>query len=137
MYAEIAKKKEIHLHFEQTSPAEFDSDKNALKVIFRNLISNAIKFTQRGGTILITVGEDIDNLKVVIADNGIGLSKGMKETLFEMNMRNKRPGTEEEASTGIGLALCRNLIEQNNGIITVEDNPAGKGTIFTCLFKKS
>ncbi|MCP4461000.1 MAG: hypothetical protein GY816_23715 [Cytophagales bacterium] len=134
MYTEIAEKKEIDLHLEQTSQAEFDSDKNALKVVFRNLISNAIKFTPRGGTILITVGEDDQYLRVVVTDSGIGLSDEMKETLFEMNRKNSRPGTEKEESTGIGLALVQDLIQQNNGEITVEDNPAGKGAIFTCLF---
>ncbi|MEQ9404216.1 MAG: sensor histidine kinase [Cyclobacteriaceae bacterium] len=110
-------------------PVYIESDKNAIKVILRNLISNGIKFTESGGEVTITVDGTEKGVIVSVADTGIGITDGMKHSIFEMNPGNKRSGTENEQSTGVGLSLTWDLVGQNGGQIRVEDNDP-KGTIF-------
>ncbi|WP_370089587.1 ATP-binding protein [Ekhidna sp.] len=111
-------------------------DKNALKVVMRNLFSNAVKFTEKGG--FINVNVEVGNEIVIdIKDTGIGIPDDMKANLFEMKKDNKRVGTDNEKSSGVGLFICKDLITQNGGTLSVKDNPDGKGTVFTFTLKKS
>lgn len=110
-------------------------DKNAIRVVTRNLLSNSIKFTERNGEIAIQIEKHEDHIRIRFIDSGIGISEEMKENLFEMKKDNKRPGTENEKSSGVGLFICKDLTEQNGGSISVEDNPKGKGTIFNFTLK--
>lgn len=112
-------------------------DVNALKVVTRNLISNGVKFTERGGTVKVSIEEGEDSILMKVIDNGIGISDEMKENLFEMKKDNKRVGTDNEKSSGVGLFICHDLITQNGGDLRVEDNPEGKGTVFFFTMKKS
>ncbi|WP_421763075.1 ATP-binding protein [Ekhidna sp.] len=112
-------------------------DKNALKVVLRNLLSNAIKFTERGGKISLGVEKRANNILIEFIDSGIGIPDDMKENLFEMKKDNKRPGTDNEKSSGVGLFICKDLIEQNGGSIDVEDNPQGKGSVFKFTLKSA
>ncbi len=105
-------------------------DKNALRVVTRNLISNAVKFTEKEGSVDIKVTNVADRILIDIADTGIGIPQQMKNNLFEMKKDNKRPGTDNEKSSGVGLFICKDLITQNNGSLEVSDNPNGKGTVF-------
>ncbi len=106
-------------------------DKNALKVVIRNLISNGVKFTEKGGDVNVKIEKRKDDILIQFIDTGIGIPEEMKENLFEMKKDNKRPGTENEKSSGVGLFICNDLISQNDGTLSVEDNPEGKGTIFS------
>lgn len=117
--------------------AKCQFDKNALKVVMRNLFSNAVKFTEKGGAINVHVMEGADDIVIDIKDTGIGIPEGMKANLFEMKKDNKRVGTDNEKSSGVGLFICKDLITQNGGMLSVKDNPDGKGTIFTFTLKKS
>ncbi len=105
-------------------------DKSALSVVTRNLLSNAVKFTEKEGRVNVNVGNSNGHVEIEIADTGIGIPKDMKANLFEMKKDNKRPGTDNEKSSGVGLFICNDLINQNKGTLMVEDNPAGKGTVF-------
>jgi len=113
------------------------SDKNAVQVVLRNLISNAIKFTPRYGAVNVILDKAEGQVRVKVIDSGIGIPEEMKQTLFDMDRKNSRSGTEQEESSGVGLALCRDLMSKINGKISVDNNPGGAGTIFTCWFGKN
>ncbi len=112
------------------------SDANSIKVVIRNLISNAIKFTEKGGSIEVGYKRKGQTVEVIISDTGIGVPEEMKATIFEMDSKNKRLGTGNEKSTGVGLALCQDLINQNGGKIWLEEN-SPKGTIFKFTLEHS
>jgi len=106
------------------------ADRETLKTIVRNLISNAIKFTPQGGSITLSL-EDKQNgfVEISIKDTGIGMSKEIKNNLFKLSQKVSRPGTDDEPSTGLGLILCKELIEKHGGVIWVESTE-GKGSCF-------
>ncbi|MEQ9465892.1 MAG: HAMP domain-containing sensor histidine kinase [Ekhidna sp.] len=112
-------------------------DRNALKVVMRNLISNAVKFTPKGGSVQVKVEDQGEDISISIIDTGIGISDEMKANLFEMKKDNKRPGTDNEKSSGVGLFITKDLISQNGGAIAVKDNPQGQGTIFIFTLRKA
>jgi signal transduction histidine kinase len=111
-------------------------DKNAIKVVLRNLISNAVKFTEREGVVRVKISHQDENINITVSDTGIGIPDEMKTNLFELKKDNKRVGTENEKSSGVGLFISKDLITQNGGTLTVKDNPQGKGTIFEFTLKK-
>ncbi len=105
------------------------ADKDMLNIIFRNLVSNSIKFTNNGGEIV--VWEGIRNNKVVISvkDTGIGIPEVMLKEIFSLNAITGRPGTNNEYSTGLGLILCKEFVEKNGGEIFAESSE-GEGSTF-------
>jgi signal transduction histidine kinase len=134
---ENAFNKDILVRFVSKEQLSIDSDHNAVHVVLRNLMSNAIKFTPRNGNITVILDKAEGQVRVKVIDSGIGIPDEMKETLFDMERKNSRSGTEQEQSSGVGLALCRDLMNKINGRITVDDNPSGNGTVFTCWFGKN
>ena len=106
------------------------ADKNMLGSIIRNLASNAVKFTPRGGKINISARLSINSeVEISIKDTGIGMTKTMVESLFQFESKTNREGTEGEPSSGLGLALCKDFIEKHNGILSVESE-VGIGSTF-------
>lgn len=105
------------------------ADLDMLKTILRNLLSNAIKFTNPGGQIDIMAEQDKSFATVVISDNGIGMSQQTIDNLFLFSGYHKTEGTQGESGSGLGLFLCRELVEKNNGRIWVESEE-GKGSKF-------
>jgi signal transduction histidine kinase len=104
-----------------------------LNSVFQNLISNAVKFTNRGGEIkisskLIKFFEKPDNVEIRIEDSGVGMSKAMMEKIFKSHIQST-PGTEREYGTGLGLLLVKEFIVKNGGNIKVQSK-LGQGTIF-------
>ncbi len=106
------------------------ADKNMLRTIFRNLVSNAIKFTNPGGKVIINGERDDKISRFWVEDNGVGIENGNIEKLFQISETVKTYGTNDESGTGLGLILCREFTERNGGKITVESTP-GKGSRFT------
>lgn len=104
-------------------------DENHLKVIFRNLVSNAIKFTPNGGSITVDAVSESDKILISICDTGIGIKPEDIDNLWSQNLPLSKAGTLGEIGTGIGLQLCRELIELNQGEISVK-SVIGKGTTF-------
>ena len=100
------------------------TDKSILSIIIRNLISNSIKFTERGGSIKVLCEKyDSDKIKISIQDTGIGMSEEIRKNLFNVNRQSSRKGTEDEPSTGLGLLLVREYIQKLNGTINVQSEP--------------
>lgn len=134
---ENAYNKDINVRFVSKEQLSIDSDHNAVHVVLRNLLSNAIKFTPRNGSITIILDKAEGQVRVKVIDSGIGIPDEMKSSLFDMDRKNSRSGTEQEQSSGVGLALCKDLMMKIEGRITVDDNPSGTGSVFTCWFGKN
>lgn len=105
------------------------ADGNLLSVVFRNLITNAIKFTHNAGTIIITAKVENGLVEVAVIDTGIGIPKEHQYKLFRIDANFSRVGTANEASTSLGLILCKEFIEKHKGRIWVESE-ANKGSEF-------
>jgi len=107
-----------------------DVDVNMLEIVLRNLISNAIKFSYVGQSIVISVEKNETHVSIHVKDSGMGMSQDIIDKLFTNDKSVCRDGTHEEKGTGIGLLLCKNLIESLGGIIEVVSIPKYQ-TIFT------
>jgi signal transduction histidine kinase len=103
--------------------------KNSVNTVVRNLISNAIKFTPPGGTITLGARKNGKDVIVSIADNGVGMSPEVMQKLFRIDTKHSTKGTADEKGTGLGLILCKEFIEKNEGRIWVESE-VGKGSVF-------
>jgi len=105
------------------------ADKNMIKTILRNLISNAIKFTHKNGQIEVNVADDKNGVKIAVSDNGIGISAESMAKLFKIDANHTSLGTENEKGTGLGLFLCNEFVSRHGGKIWVESEPE-KGSVF-------
>ncbi len=108
-----------------------EADNNMLNTILRNLISNGIKFTKPGGFVKIyTEMNSSDFVTIKVEDNGIGMTEDAIEKVFRIDSKYSTPGTNSESGSGLGLVLCRELVEKHNGKISVESQKS-VGTIFS------
>lgn len=105
------------------------ADENTISSVIQNLVSNAIKFTPVGGSVTITGEQDGSSVTVTVEDNGVGIHPDDIEKLFRIDNQHTTTGTENESGSGLGLILCKELIEKNKGKIWVESQP-GKGSRF-------
>lgn len=105
------------------------ADVNALTVVIRNLVSNAIKFSPINGEIYITVENQDKNIHISVIDNGVGMTQETIEKLFRIDVNISTIGTSKERGTGLGLILCKEFIEKQGGKIWVESE-LGKGSKF-------
>ena len=120
LFREIAQQKQIDLRCDIPKNLVIFADENHVQTILRNILNNAIKFTPQKGQIAVS-GEILHNFVALkISDSGVGIEKEDLPTIF--SKPRLKTGTSGEKSTGIGLILCRELIEQNRGQITVENN---------------
>ncbi|HZK93245.1 MAG TPA: ATP-binding protein, partial [Prolixibacteraceae bacterium] len=127
---EDAIKKDITIDFEIPGDLCVFADKNMLDSILRNLVSNAVKFTPKGGRITVSAQSDFVKMaEILIEDTGIGMNKEMITKLFRLDTNTNRKGTEGEYSTGLGLVICKDFIEKQGGKLLVESEE-GKGSIF-------
>ena len=95
-------------------------DKHMLNAVFRNLISNAFKFTPFGGSIEILSQVDTENnIEISIKDNGIGMSEKIIQNLFSLSEKINRKGTDNEESSGLGLLLVKEYLDKHNGKTSV------------------
>lgn len=129
LYSIIANQKSITLTKVLPTNAPVHADKAMLNTIFRNLISNAIKFTNRGGEIILSVEAKQNELTISIADSGIGISEDRIEKLFQIDESFSTPGTQNEKGTGLGLILCKEFVEKHGGKIWAESKE-GNGSTF-------
>lgn len=106
------------------------ADEKMLNSIMQNLISNAIKFTPNGGSILLSSRVVDDEVEISVKDSGIGIKESELKLLFRIDVQHSTKGTANEKGTGLGLLLCKELVEKQNGRIKVESK-AGKGSVFT------
>lgn len=106
------------------------SDADMLKTVLRNLISNAIKFTNSGGVIKINAEKNPENITITVSDNGIGMTPDKRKKLFDISqIQTSSSGTANEKGTGFGLLLCKEFVEKHGGKIWVESR-CGEGSDF-------
>lgn len=116
-----AKNKQIALSLSLTENLHVYADRNLLNTILRNLISNAIKFTEADGEVQITASHSSSSeVQVSVKDNGIGISPAILEKLFKVEHKFSTPGTANEKGTGLGLLLCKEFIERSKGRLEIE-----------------
>jgi signal transduction histidine kinase len=129
LYSEQVQKKKIWIHNQIPENLEIKSDKGMLQAVFRNLISNAIKFTSEGGDIWLHYRSDKAFHFIDVKDNGVGMSDAVMRTLFT-NSTISMAGTNNEAGTGLGLSICKEFLSKDDAQLFVE-SVEGKGSIFT------
>jgi signal transduction histidine kinase/ligand-binding sensor domain-containing protein len=130
---DMAVKKNIELKNSFTDNLTIIADKNMIKTILRNLISNAIKFTPRKGNVELNAFISNNQIIISVSDSGIGMTEETIGKLFRIDSNLSTRGTEDEKGTGLGLFLCKEFIEKHGGKIWVESE-SGKGSIFKfCL----
>lgn len=127
-----ANEKDIDLQLTVDESIKIYADIDMLSVIVRNLMSNAIKFTPRGGKIVFNAEVDSRCVQILVKDNGIGMDIETKDNLFSVNRSVTRPGTEREPGTGLGLLICKEFVDRHQGEIIVEST-LGNGSEFKVL----
>ena len=130
LYTANASNKNINLHTELPQNLMVYADINMMETILRNLISNAIKFTNIGGKINISAFIESEFAVINVQDNGIGMPDSVKSKLFKIDQNISTHGTQNEEGSGLGLLLCKEFIEINKGKLIVESE-VGKGSIFS------
>ncbi|MHA2335424.1 MAG: sensor histidine kinase [Candidatus Hodarchaeales archaeon] len=130
LYSESAKEKGIALNIYISDDITIYSDSNAVKTVLRNLVSNAIKFTDNGDEINVTGKKERHFTEITVSDTGIGMDEKSLTSLFDLSTKNKKHGTKDERGTGLGLVICNELIKRLEGDIHVESE-LGKGSSFT------
>lgn len=105
------------------------ADDDMLSLLLRNLLSNAIKFTNVTGTIEITAFKEDEMILIVISDNGVGIAAEDIDKLFRIDIQFTTHGTAKESGNGLGLVLCKEIVEKHGGKIWVESQ-LNKGTQF-------
>ncbi len=128
--ASLAHQKNINLVNLCNAEDVIFADSNTINLVLRNLIVNAIKFTNDGGEVSIASVTENGITKVSVIDNGIGIDKDKLSKLFTQHKNPSTQGTANEKGTGLGLMLCHDFIKQNKGTIYAESEK-GQGTVFT------
>jgi signal transduction histidine kinase len=121
--------KNITINYSAPDEINVYADIDMLKAVLRNLVSNAIKFTNNGGAININAEENFGNVTISVSDNGIGIKPDDLTKLFDISQVRTTTGTSEETGTGLGLLICKEFVEKLQGKIWVESK-VGKGSDF-------
>ena len=129
LYQTGADRKSINIIIDVPKDLSAVFDKDMIHTIVRNLVSNAIKFTHENGEVVVRAEQKDELVVFSIKDNGTGMSQEIKEKLFRIDVSHTSPGTNQEKGTGLGLILCKEFIEQNQGEIWVESEQ-DKGSVF-------
>ncbi|KAF0142813.1 MAG: multi-sensor hybrid histidine kinase [Stygiobacter sp.] len=126
----LANQKDITIENAVDDETEVYSDHELLRIVLRNLISNSIKFTKPGGLISISAKRKEIYSEVTISDTGVGIAKEALDKIFRIDVHYSTEGTAKEKGTGLGLILCKEIIERQKGKIWAESN-LNKGSKFT------
>jgi two-component system sensor histidine kinase VicK len=113
-------------------PVYVEADELKLRLVLENLISNAYKFTDEDGTIIITLEEHPGSLVIKVKDDGIGIPEQMQSLIFDKFTKARREGSRGEQPVGLGLHIVKKLVEMHQGKIEFESHE-GMGTIFTIM----
>lgn len=129
-FIQQAENKQINLSFQLSQPIILNADPNLLHSILRNLLTNAIKFSNDKGKVELLISQSTGKeVLFEISDSGIGMPPEILNNLFQIDKNVCRPGTRNESSSGLGLILCKEFVEQHNGKIWAKSS-AGYGSTF-------
>jgi PAS domain S-box-containing protein len=131
----IAEKKQVSIVSAIPDSTRVYADKNMIHTVIRNLISNAIKFSNKGGKVYISSFDNGPMAEVVIRDEGIGMSRENLSMLFRIDTYYSTSGTSGESGTGLGLIICKEFVEKNSGRIRATSKE-GEGTAVSFTLMK-
>jgi two-component system, sensor histidine kinase and response regulator len=129
LHAEIARVKSVFLNNDIDEGIEVYADKDQIRLVIRNLVSNALKFTPAGGHVRVWGRAKAQRATIYVQDSGVGIAPAdlgrlfVKENLWSVN------GTNNEKGLGLGLLLCKEFIESNNGALEVRSEPGVGSTV--------
>lgn len=126
----MADRKQIVLESDITGGIFHVLDKEMIKTVIRNLLTNAIKFTNRNGKIIIQAVKEKNTIRISVIDNGVGVYKNDLEKLTRIDADFSTHGTDNEMGTGMGLALCQEFLQKHNSALEIYSKP-GRGSIFS------
>ena len=129
MSSNLADSKSISLETDTGSLIKAYADKNLVRTVLTNLVNNALKFTHSQGRVLVSAWKEDEHITVSVQDNGVGIPKETLPKLFREEESVTTWGTNREKGTGLGLLVCKELVELHNGKIWVESEE-GQGTSF-------
>jgi two-component system, sensor histidine kinase and response regulator len=135
LLSQSARNKMILIENEIDKESSVMADINMFQTVVRNLISNAIKFTGTNGRVIVSSKEKNDLIEFSVKDNGIGMNAETASSIFRIDKNTTTLGTANEKGTGLGLFLCKEMIEMHNGRIWVESEPEKGSTFFFTLPK--
>jgi signal transduction histidine kinase len=133
LFGPSASVKGIHLEAIVPDSMVVAADASVVETIVRNFVSNAIKFTKTEGIVVLEAGQDETHWWIQVSDNGIGMTEAMRKSVLNIDKSVKRRGTVNEWGTGLGLALCNELMKVHGGEIIVESE-VSVGSRFTAKF---
>ena len=125
----LADQKNIRIEFNYNDDLILFADPLMIETVMRNLINNAIKFTPENGLIEIRANQIDGHISICVKDSGVGISEEDVLNLFQIDSTVKRKGTNNEEGSGLGLILCKEFVDKNNGSIWVNSIP-GQGSSF-------
>jgi signal transduction histidine kinase len=125
-----AEKKNISIHKSMTENIYAFGDREMISTVVRNLLNNAVKFTPPGKNVYIKILKNTSFIKIEIKDEGIGIDSENLDRLFRIEDKYKTDGTAGEKGTGLGLIICKEFVEKNDGTIEVSSRK-GTGSTFT------
>jgi signal transduction histidine kinase len=131
-YAPLADAKSISLHKEVPAAIFIQADLTSLRIVLRNLLDNAIKYTPANSEITITASIEAQQCCILVKDTGIGMDQRLLEAVMNRNGQQIREDTQGNRSTGFGLELCRMMMERNQGTLAISSSKAGT-TVTICL----
>jgi signal transduction histidine kinase len=126
----LAEQKKIQLTFSCCDNLKVYADPLMIETVLRNLINNAIKFTPENGFIEIDAEQTDNKVRITVRDTGVGISEEDVQNLFRIDSKVKRKGTNDEDGSGLGLILCKEFVQKNNGALWAKSTP-GKGSSFS------
>ena len=133
LLTETAERKQITLTSTITSPVIVICDGGQVNIVLRNLIMNALKYTGKGGKVTISSEQHGNMVRLIVADNGVGMDKDQLHNLFTAKDGRNTYGTDGEKGIGLGLLLCYEFIRVNNGDITATSTPGVGSTLTVAL----
>jgi signal transduction histidine kinase len=129
-YLTFAEKKQIKIDIEIDENVQINTDVDTISTVIGNLVNNSIKFTHIGGCITIGYKKESDYFNIIIKDNGVGIPHDKLINIFNVEKSNASYGTANEKGSGLGLVLCKEFVELNNGLLKIESQE-GVGTTVT------
>ena len=125
----VAQNKQIKLDWSVDGDITAKLDTNMVGSVLQNLVTNAIKFTEKGGEVRVSAFIESGNLNIDVADTGVGMTDEQIQKLFRLDKTSSSRGTDDEVGTGLGLIISKEFIEMHRGKIWVEST-LGKGSKF-------
>ena len=125
----------LSMHLDPSAPESVQSDVQRIEQIVKNLLSNALKFTEKG-TVSLDVSADASNVRFVVRDTGIGIADDQREVIFEAFRQANGASNRKYGGTGLGLSISRDLAKLLGGELAVESE-VGRGSAFTLTIPRT